>query len=591
MPLLHPPEPYCLFEDGRTGTLLTAPRGRIIAQDVEGIRGALAELEANVADGAYAAGYLRYEAAAAFHPKLTQQQKVQGPLLSFALFDSQQMLSRCDLDQFWRDKTLAAPTCSQAQWRAAWDAAHYKNAAEEVLEHLRCGDIYQANITFPLTLDVDGSAEALYARLRRNQPAAYSAFLCFDDSLVLSVSPERFFAVENGVIKTQPMKGTAPATAHGGAHSLQTDPKNRAENLMITDLLRNDLSRVAEPASVSVPALFNVERLPSVYQMTSRIEAKRKMGTSLTHLFDALFPCGSVTGAPKLSAMHIIKKLEPQPRGIYCGAIGMLNPSGDMSFNVPIRTLVQDAQGPCLNVGSGIVADSKVDQEYAECLLKAQFLNAERPPFSLLETMAYDGAAASALPQYWQLHKNRLSRAVEAFNFPSLPDDLDTFVSQACLGVAPKKRWAVRLLYSAAGALSLTVRPAPEKVAKWRVRVGTMALPVAPEFLNHKTTYRAGYAEAQHRLLNNSKFDEVFLVSSDGALREGCFTNIFVEKSGQLQTPRDNGTFLPGILREHLIGTNVAIEADLTVDDLNYADAVYAGNALRGLIAVTIVTA
>jgi len=590
VPLLYPPHPYCLFEDGHTGQLFENPKAIITADALEDVGPKLAHIEECVHQGAYAAGCIRYEAAAAFHARLLSAPNNAKPLLLFALFDQPRVLKGAELDAFWRQKALSSPVCTAVKTAAAWDLETYSKAAETILNHIAVGDIYQANLTFPLQLDVQGSAEAFYARLRQNQPAAYGAFLNLDDTLVLSFSPERFFAVDGEIIRTQPMKGTAPANIPGAAEALQNDAKNKAENLMITDLLRNDLSQVAQAGSVSVPDLFKIERLPSVYQMTSQISAKRSADADLHTLMQALFPCGSVTGAPKLSAMQILQRLEAGPRGIYCGAIGMLSPKGNMTFSVPIRTIVQEKANTRLDIGSGIVADSTATAEYEECLLKAKFLSAQRAPFSLLETMGFSKAAqqpSETAPRHWSRHQRRLTKAAAHFGFTPVCEDLSTQVEAFCSGLAPGD-YKIRLLYSRYGALSLTASSAPAKVNQWRVRLATLDDHVDTDFLRFKTTFRDGYARALHTAKRRGPCDEVFLIDADEKLLEGCYSNIFLEKNGELLTPRQNGRFLPGILREALIETNQVREADLSVSDLATADRVFAGNALRGLISVTI---
>lgn len=565
--------------------LFTQPSRWIKAHSVDEVSPALEAVEKAAQDGHYCAGYLHYEAAPAFHPTLKQRWRAPGPLLCFGVFPAMQRLMGAQLARFWEDKALAAPACSRAAAKPRWSEAEYSQRASKVLEHLRAGDIYQANLTFALALEVNGSAEALYARLRRNQPAAYSAFMAFEEEVILSLSPERFFAVRGADIIAQPMKGTAAINSPGAGEALRMDPKNRAENLMITDLLRNDLSRIAQRASVQVPELFKVERLPSVYQMTSRVTAKRQPGASLPKIMEALFPCGSVTGAPKLSAMHIIDQLEAGPRGVYCGAIGMVEPSGDMSFNVPIRTIMQNSSDTVLSVGSGVVADSTARDEYRECLLKADFLNAQRPNFSLIETMRYEPGAA--LPRYWLLHHERLARTVRYFSFKALPSSLGQDV-EAFLAALPQRLMKVRLLYSQYGAISMSATPLVDGASPLSVRLGRLPPNTPGEVLRYKTTYRWPYSAALAAARQDGACDEVFLISETGKVLEGSYTNVFIQKAGQLLTPEDTEAFLPGVLRAHLLQSGQASSAELTVDDLRSAEAIYAGNALRGLVRVTV---
>lgn len=595
MTLLAPNEPYCLFEDGKTARLFKNPREWVTAYGVSDIKPTLRQIQDATTKGMHAAGYLAYEAAAAFEDLPTKSPPPDQPLLCFGLFDAPDRLSSAQLDDFWRQRALEAPACSTAQATPLWNEDTYAQALRQVHQHLSDGDIYQANITFPLDLDVNGSAEAFYARLRRNQPAAYSAFMALPGMLILSLSPERFFAVDGGRIIAQPMKGTAPIDAPGASAALQSDPKNRAENLMITDLLRNDLSRVAAKASVQVPALFQVERLPSLYQMTSKVTATLKPETPLTDLLAALFPCGSVTGAPKRSAMEVIKRLESPPRGVYCGAIGMIAPSGDMTFNVPIRTIVQTNGVPQMSVGSGVVADSDTHGEFEECLLKAAFLTANRPDFALIETMGWGGHNAAKgnngadLPRYWPLHRARLEAAADYFGFPAPTQSLDKTVRE-WLETLPGEPQKIRLLYSHQGAMSLTATALPQAPKKpMAIRIGQIPADAEAAFLKYKTTNRAAYSAALAEARRKGPCDEAFLLGRGGLLSEGTYTNIFIQSGRSLLTPRATGRFLPGVLRAHLLATGAVVEADLSLSDLRNSDAFYAGNALRGLVPAILV--
>lgn len=593
MPLLKPNAPYCLLEDGRRGSLFENPVRWIKAERLEDVAPALHALEAAATSGYYAAGYMRYEAGAAFQSTPTHTSD--GPLLCFGIFGSMQMLQGAALDAFWTHKALSAPACSAVKAAAAWSKADYQQKVARILEHLAAGDIYQANLTFPLEIEAHGSAEALYARLRRNQPAPYSGFLAFEDDLILSLSPERFFSLQDDVLAAQPMKGTAPATVPDAATNLQQDPKNRAENLMITDLLRNDLSQVAERASVKTPALFEIEHLPSVYQMTSRVTAKRRADASLADIMAALFPCGSVTGAPKRSAMRIIRAQEDSPRGIYCGAIGMIAPDSSMSFNVPIRTMVQTSgrtgTKTQMSIGSGVVADSTAQGEFDECLLKADFLTAQRPDFSLIETMAFDqNSAIDGLPALWPLHLERLARAAAYFQFPSPSAEIAAHIRTLTreLAAGPYK---LRLLYSKHGEISITAAafPVQDPKSHMHVALGSLDHKAAPEFLRFKTTNRSAYGDALRRAQRAAPCDEVFLIDADGRLTEGSYTNIFIQRDGHLLTPQSTGTFLPGVYREHLLQTGKAKEAELTPADFVDGQNIFAGNAVRGLCPVTLV--
>lgn len=368
-------------DTGRAGTWLFSDPHEILRADRLGdVERLLESLDRSLARGQYVAGWLAYEAAYAFDPDRFAGAQVRAPLAWFGIYDAPRALSSSDLD---------AALCARgriADLRAGIDEATYIEQIGRVRRHIREGDVYQINLTWPLAFESAGDALGLYGALRAAQPTAYGAFIRSGDVDVLSLSPELFFRVEASgdgrTITARPMKGTAPrgATPEADdalAHGLAGDEKNRAENLMIVDLLRNDIGRVATPGSVRVPELFGVERYPTVTQMTSTVQADLAPEAGLGDVVRALFPCGSVTGAPKLRAMEIIRDLERSPRGVYCGAIGYAAPAasgglGSAAFNVPIRTATLRGTEGEYRVGSGVVWDSDADAEWAECWLKAR---------------------------------------------------------------------------------------------------------------------------------------------------------------------------------------------------------------------------
>ncbi|MGD1956102.1 MAG: aminodeoxychorismate synthase component I [Sphingomonadales bacterium] len=596
MTLIAPASPFCLFEDSRAGPkqnvfgsaglLLQNPIRSIIAKDLADVIPSLTAVETAAADGYYVAGCISYEGAPAFDAKMAVQVAPSaGPLLKFQLFKDAQTLSASELNDFWRQYALTYPNASTSILEADISADVYEARVAQIKTHLEKGDIYQANFTFPLSVNASGHAATLYARLRRQQPSMFSAFLSTENGTVLSLSPERFFSRKGKRLYAEPMKGTLRNAEGHTQDDLRTDPKNRAENLMIVDLLRNDMSRVAKTGSVEVPALFDVQSLPSVFQMTSRIEAELQDGTSLSDIFTALFPCGSITGAPKIRAMDIIAAQEAAPRGLYCGAIGIVLPSGDASFSVPIRTLISEGDKTVLNVGSGIVADSNAADEYAECLAKADFLTDSFEDFALIETAAVNPGEAP-LPKLWELHLDRLERSSAALGFTAPSRQALTQQVRDFADHLPQKLHRLRLVYGRNGSVSLSTRPA-DAAKPLRVRLGELTQETIPDrFLRHKTSMRWFYAQALTHAKRQGPCDEVFLVDEDGLLTEGSFTNIFLESGAELLTPKANNKFLPGILREHLLRSGDAKEAHLTQNDLYNAKRVFAGNALRGLVPV-----
>jgi para-aminobenzoate synthetase component I len=368
--------PYVLFEDGRDhgrALLFDAPKEIIVARDASEVARAFARMEAASRAGLHLAGYASYELGYALEPKLAARPSPESrtPLLLFGAFAAPRAVNQdfgADLPE------------SRISLQPAWTSEEYAQRFQKCRDYIFAGDVYQINLTFPLYGRFEGEPLALYRALRKRQPVAYGGVVALGAETIVSLSPEVFFDARDGQIRARPMKGTArrgfmPPEDMARAKYLVEDEKSRAENLMIVDLLRNDLSRLAEVGSVKVTDLFTVQTYPTLHQMTSGIEAKLRENVTLAELFSGLFPCGSVTGAPKIRAMEIIRDLECAARGVYCGSLGVISPDGDMRFNVAIRTLTifPDHELVC-NVGSAIVADSTAREEYEECLIKARFL-------------------------------------------------------------------------------------------------------------------------------------------------------------------------------------------------------------------------
>jgi para-aminobenzoate synthetase component 1 len=370
---MMPQPPFILLEDSLAGEslLFAEPTAIITAQEPHEVAGAFAQMEAAKAEGFWLAGYAAYELGLVLEPKLAGlvPRKRDFPLLRFGVFAGPQR-GAAPVQGVGRIEDLAPD----------WSEADYERRFDRVNEYISAGDVYQINLTFPMRGKLSGEAYGLYGALKARQPVAHGAFVQLGPERIVSLSPELFFSVSGSRITARPMKGTAPRGRDAAEDAaiaawLRGDEKQRAENLMIVDLLRNDLSRIARVGSVKVPQLFHVERYNTLHQMTSTVIAELAADVGLQALFEGLFPCGSVTGAPKIRAMEIIAELEEAPRGVYCGAIGHIAPNGDMAFNVAIRTLTIGADGSAVvNVGSGTVADSTAQEEYAECLLKSRFL-------------------------------------------------------------------------------------------------------------------------------------------------------------------------------------------------------------------------
>ncbi|HYG48857.1 MAG TPA: aminodeoxychorismate synthase component I [Allosphingosinicella sp.] len=520
--------------------------------------------------GRHAAGFIAYEAGHALEPRLAPLARPAGgsgtPLLWFGLFDGWE-----EVDPAALLPDPAGAWAGRPRPRIGREA--HEAAVARALEHILEGDIYQANLTFPADAATAGHPLALYAAIRPRARAGWGAVVYTGEHWLLSFSPELFFTLEAGLVTARPMKGTAPAGSDPEA--LRGDPKQRAENLMIVDLLRNDLSRLCEPGTVKVPALFDVETYPTVLQMTSTVVGELEAERDAVDLLETIFPCGSVTGAPKIRAMEIIAELEREQRGPYTGSIGRLAPDGQAAFNVAIRTLVlRDGESLArIGLGSGIVADSVAADEWRECLAKGEFVATSRR-FDLIETMRFDPSEGIA---ELDRHLARMKRSAEALGFGFDRHHARNELQAATFFLRDARR--LRLLLSSSGALAIESRPLPAPPEE-AVAVALAPLPVEREDfrLRHKTSDRRFHDEARAAA---GTFEVVF-ADPDGFLTEGSFTNLFVERSGRLLTPPLVRGLLPGVLREALIEAGRAEEADLRAEDLE--GGFFVGNAVRGLM-------
>ena len=497
------------------------------------------------------------------------------------------------LARFWRFAHRLSMTAEAAEdWLAAQvdgvvagvgglqpglDEKNYVAAVNRIKQLIFEGDCYQVNFTFPMTFEWFGTPLTLYARLRERQPVRYGGFVGDAEQGLVSLSPELFLERHGERLLTRPMKGTAARSAP--ADQLKNSAKDRAENLMIVDLLRNDLGRIAEHGSVAVDRLFDIEAYPTVWQMVSEVSANVGQ-RSFGEILNALFPCGSITGAPKIRAMQIAAELETGKRGIYTGALGWLAPHEDFRLNVAIRTLALGADGHGqLGVGSGVVADSEASAEWAECLLKGSFLSDCDPGFKLIETLRRDGG----MYPMWAGHLARLRRSGRYFGFPL--DEQSLFRE---LGSQPAKgTWRVRVTLDKSGAID--VQSAALDGAPPEMRLAVMAterIDSRDTFRRHKTTVRALYDAALRSLPADSPIFDLVFLNERGEVAEGARSNIFVERDGVLLTPPIESGALPGVLRADLLARGQAREAVLQPADL--ADGFWMGNALRGLIRVTL---
>ncbi len=585
--------PFVLLDDARsTGAaparLYTHPVRTFTAQTPDDLPMLFTTLRAAQKEGLQVAGYIGYAAGfalAAKGMKISEAgDKEAAPLAWFGMFEDYQDITSDAVAAYLPDPAGAHLTAI----RPDISYGDYATAFQKVQDYIRAGDIYQANLTFRASANYAGDPLALYAAIRPNAAAGYGGVVWTGEQWLLSFSPELFFALKDRRVTTKPMKGTAlrgsdPAQDDALAAELKADPKQRAENLMIVDLLRNDLSRVCDAGSVKVPDLFRIESYPTVHQMTSTVTGTLKNDHDAVDLIEAIFPCGSITGAPKIRAMEIIEEIEHSPRSAYCGSIGRIDPSGDAAFNVAIRTfsLCETAKKVSLGLGSGIVSDSNEANEWAECLAKGNFARMGGTGFDLIETMRFEPAQGILR---LELHLERMKQSARALDF-----EFDRHAARNQIHAvtfhldAPSK---VRLLLAKSGAIAIEIKDAPPVPAQpWLVKIVPMAVDTGDFRLSHKTSDRAFY-DAPRMAHNN--VDEVLFTNSQGYLTEGSITALFVEREGILLTPRLSHGLLPSVLRGELIAEGKAEEADLRAEDLG--SGFLLGNSLRGLFAAQLIS-
>ena len=582
------PRRALLLDDARPGgasVLFRDPIDWIIATTPDDALAALARIDAAVAAGHWVAGSFAFELGYLLEPKLRPLYRQPGdPLIAIGIYQKREPVDGAALFAALSDRPSAQPATAEP----SLDFTNYVRGFTRVRDYIAAGDVYQINLTFPLSLPIDGDPLAKLAAWRAYARAGHAAIFRLDDRDVFSFSPELFVAADgDGRIRARPMKGTARRAADASGErdamaALQSDPKQRAENLMIVDLLRNDLARVCEAGSVTVSDLFTVETYPTLHTMTSGIEGRLRSGLTASDILRALFPCGSVTGAPKVRAMEIIAETEVAPRGIYCGAIGAFGPGGEIDLNVAIRTLVHEhgAARLRMGVGGGLVYDSEARSEYAECLLKARFAAVE--PFELLETLRW---APETGYIFLEEHLERLAHAASYFLYPhnegAVRQALDRY---AALQTGVRR---VRLRLAANGEALVESAALGELTAPLRLAVASTRLTSDDPFVRHKTTRRAIYdaALAEAKALGA---DEAILLNEHGRVADGSFTTLFALKDGALLTPPASEGALDGILKLVLAGRPI-VETPLTFDDLRHAEALYAGNSVRGLLPAVLI--
>ena len=579
------PAPLLLLQDGARFLRFASPTRVLEARSSAEVRPALAQAEDALRSGRWVAGFLAYEAAGAWGLATRPPDPEGPPVLWLGIFDEPTGVDGgalgAELGSGRRAASLVAvaPSPMRSPWRPDLDEAAHAAAVERLHDRIAAGDTYQVNYTFALRARSDEDPRDVFVRLAAAQRPRHAAFLDLGRFAVASASPELFFALEEGVLTARPMKGTAPRGPDAeadekAAAALRGSEKERAENLMIVDMMRNDLGRVAEVGSVAVPVLFEVERYPTLLQMTSTVTGRTR--APLSAIFEALFPCASVTGAPKKRTMEIIAEVEPSPRGVYTGAIGWASPDGRARFSVAIRTIVVDrARGAwSFGVGSGVVADSLAGREYAECLLKARIL--DETPFALLETLAFvPGSGYRRL----EGHLERLVASARYFGWSVDAGVVEGALRRAAAGLEKPHR--IRLLVGPDGEAVTEAHPLPAPDGG-RTRIGLAARPVVRDDarLRHKTTRREVYEAAR---ASRPDCDDVLLWNEDGEVTETSVANVAFSAEGGLVTPPLASGLLAGVERAALLAEGRLREAVVRAADLRPGQRLWLLNSVRGL--------
>jgi para-aminobenzoate synthetase/4-amino-4-deoxychorismate lyase len=520
------------------------------------------------------------------------------PLIQAWSFESYEGLSKDGVDAFIKNSIATLESESQnagvANLHFSSDEERFTSDIKTIQEYVRNGDTYQINHTFRITGEAYGDPLALYARLRDRQPGRFGAFIAEESNFILSQSPELFIQRQGNTLKAMPMKGTANALSDTADH-LSHDAKNQAENVMIVDLLRNDLSRLALPGTVLVPQLFQVARHGDVLQMTSTVQAEAKPGIQLRDVLNAVFPCGSVTGAPKKRSMEIIQELETKDRAYYCGALGWIDPSGDFAFSVPIRTVEIDrdlqtrSSTFTLGVGAGITIDSEAKQEWEECRIKAAFLSELPSELGLFETILVCQGQAQNL----QLHLERLANSAKALGIPFYLPGIKKGINRACEKCIIDTQYRLRLDLDRAGQASYQFAPLNPLTNPVKIFWAGDLLPNPDQatlysgnvLLRHKVSTRNIYDQAWKLAEGLGGFDALF-INEQGYVTEGGRSSIFIKSDNRWLTPPLQAGVLPGVMRSIILNDPKwnAHENNLSIDDMRNAKQIMLSNALRGPI-------
>jgi para-aminobenzoate synthetase/4-amino-4-deoxychorismate lyase len=582
--------------------LYTGHLGVLACRHAAQLPALLVEMQQALRQGKFAVGLFAYELGADMHG--IDAHAGGQALAEILLFEHCEHLS-AEQVQAWLAAQASSATAGIAQVSADTDETEFCTAIARIQAYIAAGDTYQVNYTYRLRFDAYGSVHALYRRLRARQPVPYGALLALPDGrAVLSLSPELFVRHEEGVLTVRPMKGTAAASGDAqvdkrAADALAADTKNRAENLMIVDLLRNDLGRVAQTGSVKVDKLFDVQRYSSVLQMTSTVHAQLHEAAGLPEIFDALYPCGSITGAPKHRTMQIIRELEPNPRGLYTGAIGYFDPPqagqalGNFCLSVPIRTLQLQAQSDDgirkgeMGVGAGIVYDSVAQDEYEECHLKARFLIDMPAEFELFETMHASRAQGC---RHLDRHLQRLAVSAAYFDFTFDEEKIRAALNAICAALPDEAEYRLRFALKQDGSHTIQTAVLSALVEPVKILPAAQTMAADDLFLRHKSTIRTAYDAAWRAAEQQGAFDQLFC-NTLGQVTEGGRSTLFVKLQGKWYTPPLASGLLPGVMRAVVLADPAwnATEKILSLADVRNAEQIYVCNALRGMVPAVMV--
>ncbi len=576
--------PLFLFEDTLKDKsfYFSDPVEEVLANEPAQVAEALEKIDQLRRRGHFVAGFVAYEAGYSFFPThASPHKKPDLPLIHFYAFKNK----NSGWPTEWLQSTDSAPpTLTNFSWDTSFET--YENLQNEIRKNLFSGNIYQQNQTLQMSFSCSQDALSMYRHLRLLQKTPYTAYLNFPTYQILSFSPELFYKKTGENIFVEPMKGTSSISE--SAHVLRNDGKNISENLMIVDLLRNDLGRLAHPGSVVVDELFKVQTLETVHQMTSKISATIDKEMSILSLFEALFPCGSITGAPKWSSMQFIRDQESSPRGVYTGAIGFVEPNNDHCFNVAIRTITHTNDSFKLGIGGGIVADSQAQSEYKEALLKSRFLRKLNSRFFLFETFLFDGEKCRDLA----MHLERLIKSANDFGFEMSKSQIEQDLLARVQDLSGAHKIKVKLMYDGEYQMEMTPLVAIDNGVE---NFGDKSLPLISLssqkinsqdiFRKYKTSQRDLYDQEYLNATHQGLYDYVFLNEKD-EIAEASRHNIFVNAGGRWKTPPLSAGALPGIARQKAIAQFQASEEKLTIADIRHADEIILTNSVRGCVPV-----